>query len=56
LSASYAFAQSVKLGYFESDIDNSISEARTLAEELEKFGVVNLDQIELNKKVNIKLN
>lgn len=54
LSASYAFAQSVKLGYFESDIDNSISEARTLAEELEKNGVVNVDHIELNKKVIVK--
>jgi len=43
----------VKLGYFESDIDNSISEARMLAEELEKNGVVNIDHIELNKKVKL---
>jgi uncharacterized Rmd1/YagE family protein len=51
LAVSYALGQSAKLDYFEEDIDYSIDEARTLAEELEKNGYINLDHITLNKKI-----
>jgi uncharacterized Rmd1/YagE family protein len=51
LAVSYALAQSSKLDYFEDDIDNSIDEARTLAEELAQKGYINLDHITLNKKI-----
>jgi hypothetical protein len=39
------------LGYFESDIQNSIDEARILAEELEESGQCRLEHAQLNKKV-----
>ncbi len=51
LAVSYAIAQSSKLDYFEEDIDYSIDEARTLAEELANNGYINLDHLTLNKKI-----
>ena len=51
LSVSYALGQSSKLDYFEEDIDYSIDEARSLAEELAQNGYINLDHITLNKKI-----
>lgn len=51
LAVSYALAQSGKLDYFEEDIDFSIDEARTLAEELAKNGYIELDHVTLNKKI-----
>lgn len=51
LAVSYALAQSSKLDYFEEDIDYSIDESRTLAEELAQKGYINLDHITLNKKI-----
>jgi uncharacterized Rmd1/YagE family protein len=51
LAVSYALGQSAKLDYFEEDIDLSIEDARSLAEELAKNGYINLDHISLNKKI-----
>lgn len=51
LAVSYALAQSSKLDYFEEDIDYSIADARSLAEELAKFGYITLDHKSLNKKI-----
>lgn len=48
---SYALGQSSKLDYFEEDIDYSIDEARSLAEELAQNGYIKLDHITLNKKI-----
>jgi uncharacterized Rmd1/YagE family protein len=51
LAVSYSIGQSSKLDYFETDIDHSIDESRTLAEELAKYGSIKIDHITLNKKI-----
>jgi uncharacterized Rmd1/YagE family protein len=51
LAVSYALAQSSKLDYFEEDIDYSIDEARSLADELAQNGYIQLDHLTLNKKI-----